>query len=280
MGQRLGELLMPELPEVEVVRQKLLPSVVNRKISHIVTDKPSYFFLTPPATLKKRLPERTIVSLERHGKYLFVGLDDESRLILHQGMTGQIYLTPRSATVEPHTHLQIAFDDTGPTVVFRDVRKFGKVFYVPKGQTHPRLTNLGPDALNTSGDWLFRTSRKRSVAIKTWLLDQTVLAGIGNIYADEALFQMGIRPTRQAHSLTKDTCEQLAAAIRQTLKRAIELGGSSIRDYIHPDQTRGSYQTERKVYGRKGLPCYRCGNPIVRIQLQQRSSHFCPTCQK
>jgi len=154
------------------------------------------------------------------------------------------------------------------------------VIWIRASQEHPRLDRLGIDALDISGEVLFAAGRKRKAAIKNLLLDQSVLAGMGNIYADEALFLTGVRPTRAAGRVTRRECDRLAQTIRQVLGRSIETGGSSIRDYVTPDGSDGAYQSERWVYARKGEPCGQCGRAIRRIVLGQRSTHYCPSCQK
>src|SRR5215510_2286033 len=251
---------MPELPEVEVTRRRIEPLLVGRRIAEVRTSKPSYFFLTPPARLRAGLVGRSVRALERRGKYLLAELDDAKRLVLHLGMTGQLFssavasprllsasrraaLTPEeqpSFVPDEHTHLELCFDDGEPTVRFRDVRKFGKVL----------------------------------------LLDQSVLAGVGNIYADEALFLAGVRPTRRSNRVSARECEAIMAGLQRVLERSIETGGSSISDYVAPDGQDGGYQDERCVYGRKGEPCPRCASPIARIVIGQRAAHYCRRCQK
>ena len=290
---------MPELPEVEVTRRKIASACEGRKIVGVTTTVPSYFFLTAPATLKVRLKGKVLLNLERRGKYLLANLDDGSRLLLHLGMTGQLFvqgssslrllsstarasLTPEQQPAfkpDRHTHLRLRFADAGPEVWFRDVRKFGKVLLLAAGQSDPRIDKLGPDALNADGETLWQASRGRRVAIKSLLLDQTVLAGVGNIYADEACFLSRIRPARPAMKLKRADCDALAANIRAVLARSIETGGSSISDYIAPDGVDGAYQDERKVYGRSGEPCLVCGRSIKRVVVGQRGTHFCPGCQ-
>ena len=292
---------MPELPEVEVTRRRIAPHLVGKRIAKVRTTAPSYFFLTPPSTLKRRLKGRRIEQLERLGKYLLATLDDGARLLLHLGMTGQLFtgsasslrlltstsnpgsvLTPEDQPAfEPdgHTHLVLEMEG-GEPVLFRDVRKFGKVQWLAKGETDKRLQKLGMDALLATGPHLFDKSRGRKVAIKSWLLDQSVLAGTGNIYADEALFRAGVRPTRPAQRLTRKEADRLAEGLVAVLKRSIETGGSSISDYVQPDGSDGQFQDERAVYARTGEPCLTCGTPIARKVLGQRSSHYCPSCQR
>jgi len=181
---------------------------------------------------------------------------------------------------DEHTHLQIFFEDGGPAVLMRDVRKFGKVGLRASGERDPRVDKLGVDALEVTGELLFTTSRKRKVAAKSFLLDQSVLAGVGNIYADEALFLAAVRPRRRAERLRRADCDALAEALQSVLRRSIETGGSSISDYLAPDGSDGAYQDERKVYARTGEPCLVCGTPITRIVVGQRSTHYCPECQR
>jgi len=290
---------MPELPEVEVTRRRLEKKLVGRTIREVDTTQASYFFLTPPRTLKQHLLHRTTRALTRRGKYLVAELDDGSRLLLHLGMTGQLFTASaqsvrllngtKAGALDPdrqgafkadaHTHLVLHFEDGQEPVLFRDVRKFGKVRWLSPDQHDPRLDKLGIDALEVTGSHLFEASRSRKAAVKTFLLDQAVLAGVGNIYADEALFHAGVRPTRAARSLTRKECDALAQAIVKVLLRSIETGGSSISDYVQPDGTDGAYQDERRVYSRTAEPCLVCGTPIKRIVLGQRSTHYCPTCQ-
>jgi formamidopyrimidine-DNA glycosylase len=291
---------MPELPEVEVTRRQIAPLLVGRRIARVVTTRDSYFFLTRPQALRRRLCGRRIEKLDRHGKYLIAAVDDGQQLLLHLGMTGQLFTagvasvrllsSTRGASLTPeaqleqfrpdvHTHLQLHFEDSGPAVFFRDARKFGKVQLLGPGESSTRLALLGRDALTVSPAHLFKETRRRRVPIKTVLLDQSVLAGVGNIYADEALFLAGVRPSRRASRLTRRHCARLVAAVKRVLRRSIETGGSSISDYVRPDGSDGEYQDERHVYDRTGEPCRRCRTKIKRIVIGQRSAHYCPRCQ-
>jgi len=303
---------VPELPEVETTRRRIAPLLVGRTVAAVRTTRPSYLFLTPPARLRRALAGRRVERLERRGKYLIGGLDDGSRLVLHLGMTGQLFssaatsprlwrvadratssdprsdrgaalLSPRAQrpfAPDEHTHLRLSFRDAGPEVWLRDARKFGKVLWLPPGEETERLGRLGADALSVTGEMLFAASRGRTASIKSLLLDQAVLAGVGNIYADEALFGAGVRPARRAGRVSRDECERLAAELHGVLERSIETGGSSISDYIAPDGSDGAYQDERRVYAREGEPCARCGARIRRVVLGQRSAHYCPKCQR
>lgn len=291
---------MPELPEVETTRRHISPLLVGRRIESVQTTAPSYFFLTPPDRLQRLLVGRRVASLDRFGKYLVMGLDGGARVLLHLGMTGQLFsseatsvrllsVTARAAldpdaqrVFEPdeHTHLLLKMEGGGPNVLFRDVRKFGKVQWLEAAEKNDRLDRLGPDALGVTGDLLFRASRGRRIAIKSLLLDQAVCAGIGNIYADEGLFIGGVRPGRAAGRVTRREYESIAAGLRFVLERSIETGGSSISDYVAPDGSDGGYQDELRVYARTGQACSQCGSVIRRRVIGQRSSHYCSKCQR
>ena len=290
---------MPELPEVEVTRQRIAPLLLGRRIASVETTGDSYFFLTKPAKLRRALTGRTAVALDRFGKYLVATLDSRARLVLHLGMTGQLFgagamsvrllsaaaraaLAPKEQPAfrpDIHTHLRLQFSDGAPEVLFRDVRKFGKVFLIGEGEVNPRLARLGVDALRATCEDVFPLFRRRRTAVKNVLLDQSVLAGVGNIYADEALFLAGVRPRRRASRITRAECERILQALQQVLRRSIETGGSSISDYLAPDGTDGGYQDERRVYAREGEACRRCNGRVRRIVIGQRSAHFCAQCQ-
>jgi len=291
---------VPELPEVEVTRRQIEPLLLDREIAALETTADSYFFLTPAAELRRALKGRSFKALERRGKYLVGTLDDGWRVLFHLGMTGQLFsseasslrllsATARSALApeeqlkfrpDQHTHLHLRFRDQGPDVFFRDVRKFGKVLLLAPGDEPERLARLGPDALSVTGELLFASTRRRKTSIKALVLDQSVIAGVGNIYADEALFLAGVRPGRRASRVTRHECEKISTALRQVLERSIETGGSSISDFLAPDGTDGGYQDERRVYARAGDACYSCGTAIKRRVIAQRGTHYCPRCQK
>jgi len=291
---------MPELPEVEITRRRIAPLLVGRRIAQVRTTRDSYFYLTRPRELRRGLVGRSVDRLDRQGKYLIGSLDDGQRLLVHLGMTGQLFgeqarsvrllsstarasLAPHEQVAfEPdeHTHLHISFEDGHPDVFMRDVRKFGKVGLIAPGVREPRIEKLGVDALEASGPLLFAATRKRKVAIKTLLLDQKTLAGVGNIYADEALFGAGVRPSRRACRVTRDECKHIASEIRRVLTRSIETGGASISDFVGPDGADGAYQDERRVYARTAEPCPECGTLIKKIVLGARGTHYCPACQR
>lgn len=268
---------MPELPEVETVRRQLSQVLVGSTIKKAECGPPSYFFVTAPRTLKARLTGKRVTALDRRGKALIATLDDDSTLLLHLGMTGQ--LVCKKLPQDGHVHL-IFHLSKRRTVSFRDVRKFGKVEWIPAGKESPRLTKLGPDALTIEAAELSAALAGRRIAIKSALLNQELLAGVGNIYADEALFAAGIKPTRAAQRVSKKESGLLALKIRDILASAVENGGSTINDYMRPDGELGGFQDWHQVYGKTAEPCPRCASPIVRQVIGGRSSHFCKKCQR
>ncbi len=275
---------MPELPEVENTVRDLKPLLVGRRVegleifwTHILDD------LTPDL-FRARLLGRQIINVDRRGKYLLFPLDDRQTLILHLRMTGQLHLYNPEQARDKHTHLIMALDN-GQRLHYRDLRKFGRFYLVDDPQTV--LGKLGPEPLSpdfTPID-LFNAIQGRQTAIKPLLLDQRIVAGIGNIYADESLFLAHLDPRRPGNTLNLADCSRLHASIRSVLAQAIREGGSTLGDsdlshYHRPTGVSGRYQRRHNVYGRAGQPCPVCGAPISRIKLGQRSTHFCPTCQR
>ena len=270
---------MPELPEVEVTRRQIAPLVQGILITGVRTSLPTAFFDRSPRELVKALIGQSVVAVERQGKYLLLPLSGGRRLLLHLGMSGQIFGNAEFVP-DRHTHLTLELGGKGAQLYFRDPRRFGRVILLEPGASHERLERLGPDALGLEGPLLHRALQSRSIPIKVALLDQSVTAGIGNIYADEALHRAGIVPTRAAREVSPARCTRLALAVREVLEAAIERGGSTISDFRHPDGSHGSFQSEHRVYGREGQPCGNCGSPILRLVLGQRSCCYCPRCQR
>jgi formamidopyrimidine-DNA glycosylase len=267
---------MPELPEVEVTRRELQTIWEGQKIVSVWTSRPNYFFVTPPGVLKKRLEGRRTLALRRHGKYILASLDDGSELLCHLGMTGRI--TAERITRDQHVHLILKL--TRGQITFRDVRKFGKVEWIAQGASSPRLDKLGPDALDMLPAAFQAALAGRRAPIKATLLSQNVLAGVGNIYADEALFGARIGPQRPSASLSPVEARRLLKVVRALLVRAIASGGSTINDYLKPSGELGGFQDFHRVYGKAGEHCPRCRGEIVRHVLAGRSTHHCPSCQR
>jgi formamidopyrimidine-DNA glycosylase len=271
---------MPELPEVETVAADLRPQLIGSRFAaaHIVW--PRTLAEPDPAMLDARIVDRQVIAIGRRGKYLLVHLDSGETLIIHLRMTGQLAVVADDSPLLSGPHLRAAFDlADGRHLTFTDARKFGRIWLVDDSERV--IGKLGPEPL----DWTFTPAvlterlRDRRVAIKTLLLDQTVVAGVGNIYADEALFMAGIHPLRPGSSLTGDEIVRLCDAIRAVLQESIDERGTLLRDYRTPYGQDGAYQNRLRVYQQTGQPCPRCGAPIERIRVTQRGTHFCPRCQ-
>ncbi|OGI45290.1 MAG: DNA-formamidopyrimidine glycosylase [Candidatus Muproteobacteria bacterium RBG_16_65_31] len=270
---------MPELPEVETTRRGIEPAVVGRAVTRVVVRDPRLRWRVP-AALTKELPGRVIGAVARRGKYLLLHTATGA-VILHLGMSGSLRVVRCSDPPGKYDHVDIALD-SGDCLRLRDPRRFGAVLWTRDHARHRLLARLGVEPLGPefTGDYLFRATRGRRRAIRDFLLDGSVVAGIGNIYANEALFAAGIRPTRRAGRLDRDQCLRLARAIRATLKKAIRAGGTTLRDFRNGRGEPGRFQRALRVYGRGGEACRACGRPIRALRLGQRSAFFCPRCQQ
>jgi formamidopyrimidine-DNA glycosylase len=281
---------VPELPEVETVRRTLAPAIGARVGAVWTSGKPLRMKQpVPSAALRKRLPGRRIVSVRRLGKYLLIDLDaprgeDAWSLLVHLGMSGRLRLMSASAPRAPHTHVVVSLDRRRE-LRFSDPRRFGQVELVRRGdeRAHPSLAALGRDPIDEllDGAWLHDQMRGRARNIKAFLLDQAVIAGIGNIYASEALWEASIRPSAQARQVSRPRADALAAAVRAVLLRALDHGGTSLRDFVNADGREGENAEYLLVYDREGSPCVRagCGQPIRRVVIQGRATFYCPRCQ-
>jgi formamidopyrimidine-DNA glycosylase len=270
---------MPELPEVETIVRQLRQPLSGRSIIGVNTDWPKHIDRPGWDEFRFRIEGLTVRSISRRGKYLIFRLDGEENLIVHLKMTGQLSVVPTDEASDKHVHTVFQLDNDHE-LRFRDVRKFGRV-YLLKDPTE-LLGSLGPEPLSEEfiSEWLYEATRARKRVIKPLLLDQNFIAGIGNIYADEALHRAQISPFRKADSLSKKEVAALTDAIRFILSKAIEREGSSIdAGYRKPDGSSGSMQDHFNVYGRNGEPCQRCGAIIERSVLNSRSTHYCPQCQ-
>jgi len=271
---------MPELPEVETTRRGLEPLLVGQRIRAAVVR--NHAMRRPvPRRLPQWLAGATVRALGRRGKYLLFDCG-AGTLILHLGMSGRLWVVQDGAAPGPHDHFDLVLDN-GTVVRLRDPRRFGLVLWQGGDPlAHALLANIGPEPLSSGfdGTWLHRVTRRRDAAIKQVLMDGHVVAGVGNIYANEALFRAGIHPRTHANRLSRERCVLLAEKIRETLELAIIAGGSSLRDYVGSDGMAGNFQSQFMVYGRAGEPCPRCGRAIREIRQGQRSTFFCPGCQR
>ncbi|HSC44233.1 MAG TPA: bifunctional DNA-formamidopyrimidine glycosylase/DNA-(apurinic or apyrimidinic site) lyase [Candidatus Acidoferrum sp.] len=286
---------MPELPEVETVARGLQSSIAGRRILSVTLRKTD--FIDDPAAIERELPGRRIARVERFGKFMLVQLSrravdaDEPNaafmgpspaiaqaLLVHLGMTG--HLAPHFAEqpLAKHTHVTFVLDD-GRELRYTDARRFGRMAYLAGPALVAELERFGADPLHVSAPEFAQHIRASRSRIKALLLDQRVLRGVGNIYADESLWLAKIHPAKIGSKLKPDELERLRAGLRKILLKAIELRGSSISDFVDSGGIPGDYQQHHKVYGREGQKCFRCGAKIKRIIVAGRSSHFCPYCQ-
>jgi formamidopyrimidine-DNA glycosylase len=273
---------MPELPEVETTARGLRERIVGRKVVRVSgVDWPRMLPQTSEAELSAALKRRTVISVGRRGKYLLIEFDKDRWLAIHRKMSGNLLLRPADAASEAHTHLEIEFD-AKMLLRFVDPRKFGRIYLFRSSDelTDFVTEHLGPDSLiDLNAQVLVDKLRGRHGRIKSLLLDQAFLAGVGNLYADEALWEAKLHPLRTADSLSEAEITRLAIAIKQVLVLAIERRGTSFSSYRDADGTPGENQDFLNAYGRESQPCPRCGTPIGRILIGQRSSYFCPHCQ-
>jgi formamidopyrimidine-DNA glycosylase len=266
---------MPELPEVETVVRTLRPVLLNRRFRRVELTRSD--IVTPAGCdLTKRLLGRTVTDITRRGKRIVVTLDDENRFYVHLGMTGRLTVESSGAPVEKHTHFIANLSDRRRQLRFRDPRRFGGIWWMGRDSCDERM---GPEPLTLRFTQLSKRLARTTRAIKNVLLDQTVIAGVGNIYADEALFAARIHPLRRANELARDEVRRLNRAVKLTLRRAVRHRGSTLRDYVDAEGVAGAFQTLHRVYDRAGEPCRSCRHPIERIVLGGRSTHFCPNCQ-
>lgn len=271
---------MPELPEVETIARLIRPRLEGRRIEGCeVRWTRTLGGLSRPAFAKAVVGART-TRIWRRGKYLVIDLEDRGALVGHLRMTGRVHVEPSGFDPGPYLKVKLALDD-GTSFYFIDVRKFARLQFAKE----PRLLlgDLGPEPLSDefTPEWLARALRSRRRALKPLLLDQTFVAGIGNIYADESLFRAGLHPLARSNRVGLERSAVLCAEIRATLREAIEREGSSFDAFYRtPEGNPGGYQDEFKVYGRAGEPCRRCAGPIVRIVVGQRGTHLCPRCQR
>jgi formamidopyrimidine-DNA glycosylase len=270
---------VPELPEVETVVREVRPHVAGRRIVRVRTGDKS-LRRGWSADWHGSLAGRTITGVRRRGKWILLDLDD-GLLVIHLGMTGRLTVTPAEQLSESHTHFVADLDD-GRQLRFRDVRRFGSIsLYGGADELEAFLAGrLGPEPFDLGRAEFRRALAATSRPLKAMLLDQRVVAGVGNIYADESLFEARLSPRKLGRQTTPAEAERLRRAMVRVLARAIEARGSTIRDYVGGSGRKGSYQDEFRVYGRTGRPCPRCKTPIARIRLAGRSTHYCPTCQR
>lgn len=274
---------MPELPEVETVRRGLTDGLIGRTIGSVdVRERRLRWPL--PSDFGVRLADARILAVDRRGKYLQLRLDHERTLLIHLGMTGQLRLMDANDRPPPgaHDHVDIALDD-GRCLRYTDIRRFGSMhLYAGADTAQPLLAHLGVEPLSEAftDAYMHRHLQRRRAAIKLVLMDASVVVGVGNIYANEALFRAGIRPTTPAHRIGRTRVARLVAEVRAVLAEAIEAGGATLRDFVHADGSRGYFQQETFVYGREDAPCRVCGTTLRSLRQANRATVYCARCQR
>jgi len=273
---------VPELPEVETVRRRLEPVLVGRSFEHVEIDDARLTRPEDPAEVAAELTGERVTALDRRGKYLVVRFGSGRVLLIHLRMTGNLLYAPPGQPVDvPHTRAVVKLDD-GSDVVYRDIRRFGTWLLVePEGLDPYLATRLGGEPMGRAFTTRALSAKlaNRKAPVKAALLDQRTLAGLGNIYVDEALWRARVHPLRPARGLEHDEIKAIRDGINKALAAGIARQGATLRDYRQPDGSRGSMQKEFKVYGRDGEPCDRCGTPIEKTRVAGRGTWYCPTCQ-
>lgn len=270
---------MPELPEVETVVRALRKPLIGQTFTEVRNYWPRHIVTPALPELQRRIHGQQVVAINRRAKYLLFELSASDTLIIHLKMSGHLAVVDKDSPADKHAHTIFGLA-SGQELRFRDTRKFGRVYLV--ADTQAILGQLGPEPLEadftpTRLEELFAGRRR---VLKPLLLDQTFIAGIGNIYADEALFYAGLHPERKSETLTAVDITRLHAAIQKVLRMGIEREGASIDKYVKPDGSKGDMQNAVAVFRRTGEPCYQCGTAVSRIVLGGRSTHFCPHCQQ
>jgi len=270
---------MPELPEIETACRGITPHILSHVITQ-VTVRDGRLRWPVPTRLGSILRGHTVLEVNRRAKYILVRFE-HGWLILHLGMSGSLRIVASGTPYKKHDHVDLQFD-TGQCLRLHDPRRFGAVLWTTDNpDQHKLLRDLGPEPLSRSfaGKYLHTLSNKRTQAIKMFIMDSHTVVGVGNIYANEALFLAGIRPGTPANTVSLTRYNKLVTCIKQTLKRSIKLGGTTLRDFVNSDGNPGYFQQTLKVYDRKGEPCHICREPIHRIVMHQRATYYCEHCQ-
>jgi formamidopyrimidine-DNA glycosylase len=271
---------MPELPEVETVVRDLRPLLVGKTIHGVTKSQHKLRHPWEPKMTAKVIGH-SIDRIKRRGKWIQIFLDDESLIAIHLGMTGQLTVRPSDEALADHVHLRIALTDGTEELRFRDIRRFGSSLFFPtEAKWYAWLDEkLGPEPFDVEPKAWSAAIRSSTRKLKAMLLDQSLVAGVGNIYADETLFVAGLHPEQKGSATTSGEAEKLREAMVSVLTKAINGRGSTIRNYVGGSGLEGEYQDALSVYGRKGEPCPKCETPIEQIRLGGRATHFCPQCQ-
>ena len=274
---------MPEMPEVEIIRRYLDTQVAGKTIMNLDIRLPRMIKWPNVEGFRALVTGRTIKAMNRRGKYLLMELDNDSKVVFHLRMTGRLVYEPTGETSDHHARVIFHLQD-GASLVYGDTRTLGTIHGLKPQESGmlKGLAEMGPEPLSAefTAEYLYKTANQRKVAIKSFLLNQKYIGGIGNIYADEALFLAGIHPLRPANSLTQAECSSLWESVNKVIAAGIADGGTTFRDYQNGEGGKGSHQEHLYVYGRKGEQCRNCGAVIERITVGGRGTHFCPKCQE
>ncbi|MDC0662878.1 bifunctional DNA-formamidopyrimidine glycosylase/DNA-(apurinic or apyrimidinic site) lyase [Marinobacter sp. SS21] len=270
---------MPELPEVETTRQGIAPFCEAQVVDQVIVRNPSLRWPVPEH-LPEHLTGQRIVTVERRAKYLLIWVA-AGAAIVHLGMSGSLRIITDDSPPQAHDHVELVLE-SGVRLRYNDPRRFGCWLWTDDPAQHPLLASLGPEPLapTFNGGYLHRLSRRRKTPIKAFLMDNHVVVGVGNIYANEALFKAGIHPQRPAGRISLDRYLRLAEAVRETLSAAILMGGTTLRDFVNSDGKPGYFAQSLLVYGRGAEPCSQCGNPLREIRMSQRTTVYCTRCQR
>ncbi len=271
---------MPELPEVETTRRGIEPHVTGERVVDVKVRQPRLRWPVAPR-LKTKLKGARVVSVDRRAKYLLLRTT-AGTVLIHLGMSGSLRLVSSDVAPQDHDHVDLGFRN-GLVLRLKDPRRFGAVLWTPSDPLqHPLLSALGPEPLSDAfdGDWLHQHARGRRAAVKTLLMNGRIVAGVGNIYASEALFIAGINPARSARRISAHRFARLAASVKQVLEEAVAQGGTTLRDFVNGAGEPGYFAQYLRVYGRQGEPCVGCGKPVKARVLGQRASYYCPRCQR
>lgn len=270
---------MPELPEVETTCRGISPYLLNHKIKSIIVREKRLRWPIPTKILQKQR-NQPILDISRRAKYILIRVPTGT-MIIHLGMSGTLKIVNEKTPIRKHDHVDWNLS-SGFVMRYNDPRRFGAVLFTSDISEVPQLQHLGPEPLGDAFDsvYLYKRASKSRIPIKTFIMDQKIVVGVGNIYASESLFLAKIHPCQSANTVTHQQFKRLHATIQSVLKAAIENGGTTLKDFRQSDGKPGYFSQELKVYDRKDLPCVRCQTPIEAVRLNQRSTYFCPHCQK
>lgn len=271
---------MPELPEVETVKRGIAPHIETQIIQQVILRERRLRWEIP-AELEHILPGQRVASVTRRGKYLLLKCSD-GHLIIHLGMSGRLVIVNSEIELKKHDHVDFIFDNQC-WLRYHDPRRFGCILWTTEPiAAHPLLAEMGVEPLEAdfTGDYLFSQAQHKKIAAKKFIMDNQIVVGVGNIYANESLFLAGIHPLRVVNSISLEEFQQLVAIIRQVLTTAIAQGGTTLKDFTNSEGRAGYFQQQLKVYGRINEPCVQCGTSIQQVRIAQRASYFCPQCQR